>query len=545
MDLNTLLYELQRLATLVEGWRSAEKIPAIERDMALERLRTLYDTLLFADLSVGRPEPSVGIAAVPVTGVEAPEQAEERPGAGPAAGPEEPVVEETSSSAIDLGALLALGSLQAADGTPERTGDDAPAEAPAETVQAAAAAAPAAAGAEEPAPEPVSRPSGDRPMTLFETEDFERHRHKQRVIMSLYDGMTPGAGSRRKPAPAAPATSATPAVPATPATPVAPAVPAPAAEPVRQAAAAGPALPSDPDPAVFGIDRMEDAEAAVAESVAELLAEPADTSEPETPAAPAEPEAVSMPADEPADEPADKPADEPVAEPADEPRLEHLLETDPDSVDAEEEFDTDAESDDEEGPIELAIAADEASAADDDRPLAAEDEPAEAEPDEDGPADEEDPFVEMPLEPGTLYEVSADEVAGDSRTAAAVDPADDLADDSRPRSGLAAGAVLGDVINHDVQTLADRLSAPRNVASELRRSEPVADLRSAVGINDRFLMIRDLFGGDGAACDRMMATLNEFQTIDDCMIYIAENYAWNPNSDGAKLLVELLERKFA
>ena len=29
------------------------------------------------------------------------------------------------------------------------------------------------------------------------------------------------------------------------------------------------------------------------------------------------------------------------------------------------------------------------------------------------------------------------------------------------------------------------------------------------------------------------------------MIYIAENYAWNANSDGAKLLMELLERKFA
>ena len=28
-------------------------------------------------------------------------------------------------------------------------------------------------------------------------------------------------------------------------------------------------------------------------------------------------------------------------------------------------------------------------------------------------------------------------------------------------------------------------------------------------------------------------------------IYIAENYAWNANSDGAKFLMELLERKFA
>ena len=39
--------------------------------------------------------------------------------------------------------------------------------------------------------------------------------------------------------------------------------------------------------------------------------------------------------------------------------------------------------------------------------------------------------------------------------------------------------------------------------------------------------------------------LNDCADFDDCMIYIAENYAWNPNSDGVKLLMDLLERKFA
>ena len=39
--------------------------------------------------------------------------------------------------------------------------------------------------------------------------------------------------------------------------------------------------------------------------------------------------------------------------------------------------------------------------------------------------------------------------------------------------------------------------------------------------------------------------LDAFGDFDDCMIYIAENYAWNANSDGAKFLMELLERKFA
>lgn len=107
------------------------------------------------------------------------------------------------------------------------------------------------------------------------------------------------------------------------------------------------------------------------------------------------------------------------------------------------------------------------------------------------------------------------------------------------------GAVLGEVINHDKQTLADTIVPPRDMASELRRSEHVTDLRRAIGINDKFLMIRDLFGGDAKAYEAAVDKLNAFDDFDDCMIYIAENYAWNANSDGAKFLMELLERKFA
>ena len=54
---------------------------------------------------------------------------------------------------------------------------------------------------------------------------------------------------------------------------------------------------------------------------------------------------------------------------------------------------------------------------------------------------------------------------------------------------------------------------------KLRRSEPVTDLRRAIGINDKFLMIRDLFGGDAAAYEAAIGTLNGFDDFDECMIY--------------------------
>lgn len=100
--------------------------------------------------------------------------------------------------------------------------------------------------------------------------------------------------------------------------------------------------------------------------------------------------------------------------------------------------------------------------------------------------------------------------------------------------------VLGEVIRPQ-QTLGDQLAA-RQTVNDLRPR--VTDLRRAVGLNDKFLLIRDLFGGNGSLYEITIRKLNEFDNFDDCMIYIAEHFAWNPNSDGAKLMLELLERKF-
>lgn len=118
--------------------------------------------------------------------------------------------------------------------------------------------------------------------------------------------------------------------------------------------------------------------------------------------------------------------------------------------------------------------------------------------------------------------------------------AEDASNDVPP-----AGAVLGEVINHDVQTLSDTIAPPRDMASAIRRSEPVGDLRQAIPINDKFLMIRDLFGGDATAYEQAIDRFEALGDLDECMIYIAEHYAWNPSSDGARLLTDLLERKYS
>ena len=49
MDLKTIRTELHKLTAIVDGWEPSGHIPALERDLALEKLRILYDAVRFAE----------------------------------------------------------------------------------------------------------------------------------------------------------------------------------------------------------------------------------------------------------------------------------------------------------------------------------------------------------------------------------------------------------------------------------------------------------------------------------------------------------------
>ena len=101
--------------------------------------------------------------------------------------------------------------------------------------------------------------------------------------------------------------------------------------------------------------------------------------------------------------------------------------------------------------------------------------------------------------------------------------------------------VLGDVIGAGTTTLAEAVAASQPTVQNVQ-NDRVNTLRAAIGINDRFIMIRDLFGGDGAAFDQAMDELDAFEDFNECLVYMS-TYRWNPNSDGARMLMDLVTRK--
>lgn len=105
-----------------------------------------------------------------------------------------------------------------------------------------------------------------------------------------------------------------------------------------------------------------------------------------------------------------------------------------------------------------------------------------------------------------------------------------------------ATVVLGDVLTSEQVTLADNL-AEQQVVDVAAAAGASLSLRESIGVNDRYILLRDLFAGDSSYYEEAIEKLDSFESLDEAMLYIYDNFHWNPNSEGARLLMELLARK--
>ncbi|MDR1739878.1 MAG: hypothetical protein LBR45_03895 [Bacteroidales bacterium] len=97
-------------------------------------------------------------------------------------------------------------------------------------------------------------------------------------------------------------------------------------------------------------------------------------------------------------------------------------------------------------------------------------------------------------------------------------------------------------------TLHAIVSKLRSVPSmpEIQLDQPV-DLRTSIGINEKFLFVNDLFKGSIRDCNEAMSLLNELDGFDAAMEKVheyKEKYAWEEDSLAYLTFVEVLNQRF-
>lgn len=99
------------------------------------------------------------------------------------------------------------------------------------------------------------------------------------------------------------------------------------------------------------------------------------------------------------------------------------------------------------------------------------------------------------------------------------------------------------------QSLNDKFhekSDEKSLAQKLKQ-KPIEDLVSAIGINQKFRFISQLFNDDQTAFEASIEKLNTFGSYIEADEYIqntlSEQYGWNPKDPAVKELIDLAQRR--
>ena len=101
---------------------------------------------------------------------------------------------------------------------------------------------------------------------------------------------------------------------------------------------------------------------------------------------------------------------------------------------------------------------------------------------------------------------------------------------------LSTGETLGEKMMGEDHSLAAKL-----------QQNPIQDLKAAIGINDKFLFVNELFGGSMEKYNKSIDNLNDLKTLNGAMIYLNElkiELQWNSSNEAYQKLKNLVSHKF-
>jgi hypothetical protein len=95
----------------------------------------------------------------------------------------------------------------------------------------------------------------------------------------------------------------------------------------------------------------------------------------------------------------------------------------------------------------------------------------------------------------------------------------------------------------------DKHNLPVNEVSDLFEDAPIKDLKKAIGVNERFLYLNELFRGDEAMYERSIKTINAFTIYGEAEFWIRRELklklGWDDKYNTVKQFDQLVRRRFS
>lgn len=108
---------------------------------------------------------------------------------------------------------------------------------------------------------------------------------------------------------------------------------------------------------------------------------------------------------------------------------------------------------------------------------------------------------------------------------------------------------INEMVSLQSESLNDRLKQDKTEVVEVLKHEPIKDLRKAIGINDRFVFINELFRGDEPMYERSIKTINSFHIFPEAEYWINRELVvklgWDKDSEIVRHFYQLVKRRFS
>lgn len=117
----------------------------------------------------------------------------------------------------------------------------------------------------------------------------------------------------------------------------------------------------------------------------------------------------------------------------------------------------------------------------------------------------------------------------------------DLSDEDKKK-------LTNDMYPESKTTLAEKFmdNEENTVADKIKRNK-INDLKNAIDINQKFLFVNELFGGDMNAYTDAIEHLNSLSKLDEALDYMAEltnRYNWDLDNEAINHLIRFIERRY-
>jgi hypothetical protein len=125
-----------------------------------------------------------------------------------------------------------------------------------------------------------------------------------------------------------------------------------------------------------------------------------------------------------------------------------------------------------------------------------------------------------------------------------VDPPDTSAL-KKPREKQAETNIVADRFSGKSNTFNEQMGNIKNDGdiSNSLKSKPLTNLTEAIGINDKFLFVREIFSGDQLSYNEAILKLNKVDTISDAKAVIMSYTGEGEENDAVMQLLDLVKRK--